>query len=201
LGTRYADRDLHNCPGAKPAREQREQEVIMQKTLKLTIMVALGTLSLAGCSTMLEPYGSTRRTEMTPTIAPAFVAMAASSDMFEIQSSRMALQRSQNPMIRMHADMMIRDHTNTTSQLTMAAQTAGIGVPMAMMPMHQAMLDQLSRSRDFDATFKQQQIVSHQEALALHSRYAARGDVPALRSVAALAVPVVRGHLQHAQMM
>ena len=173
----------------------------MHKTFRMTMAAALGGLSLSACSTMLEPNGSTRRSEMTPTIAPAFVAMAASSDMYEIQSSRMALQRSQNPMIRMHADMMIRDHTNTTAQLTMAAQAAGIGVPMAMMPMHQAMLDTLSRSRNFDATFKQQQLVSHQEALALHSKYAARGDVPALRSVAALAVPVVRGHLQHAQMM
>ncbi len=173
----------------------------MNRMLKMTMAAALGSLSLSACSTMMEPSGSTRRADMTPTVAPAFVAMAASSDMYEIQSSRLALQRSQNAMIRMHGEMMIRDHTNTTAQLTAAAQTAGVGVPMAMMPMHQALLDQLSQSSDFDRTYKQQQLVSHQQALALHSNYASRGDNPALRGVAANAVPVVRGHLQHAQTM
>lgn len=174
----------------------------MRKTLNMTMAAALGTLSLSACSTLMsDPSSSTRRSEMTPTIASAFVAMAASSDMFEIQSSQLALQRSRNPMLRMHGETMIRDHTNTTAQLSAAAQSAGIGVPTAMMPMHQAMLDQLTRSASFDATYKQQQVVSHQQALALHSNYAARGDNPTLRGVAALAVPVVRGHLEHAQRM
>jgi putative membrane protein len=171
-------------------------------TIPMTMAAALAVLPLAGCSTlMMDPNGSTRRSEMTPTYANAFVAMAASSDMYEIQSSRMALQRSQNPMIRMHAETMIRDHMNTTTQLAAAAQAGGIGVPMAMMPMHQAMLDALSRSANFDAVYKQQQVTSHQQALALHSNYASRGDNIALRGVAALAVPVVRGHLEHAQRM
>jgi putative membrane protein len=160
-------------------------------------------MPLAACSTMMmgDPSASTRRVEMTPVLASGFVPMAASSDMYEIESSRLALTRSQNAMIRMHADMMIRDHTNTTRQLTAAAQTAGIGVPTAMMPMHRAMLDALMRSSNFDATYKQQQVVSHGQALALHSNYAARGDNVALRGVAAATVPVVRAHLQHSQQM
>ena len=173
----------------------------MRKLLKLTLAAAVGSLSLSACSTIMDSSGSTRRTELTPRIAQAYVAMAASSDLFEIQSSRLALQRSQVPMTRMHADMMIRDHTNTSTQLAIGARSAGVGVPLAMLPMHQAMLDQLSRSDNFDGTYKQQQVLSHQEALALHSNYAARGDVPALRGVAANAVPVVRGHLEHGQRM
>ena len=173
----------------------------MRKFLKLTMAAAIGSLSLSACSTMMDPNGSTRRTELTPRIAQPYVAMAASSDMFEIRTSQLALQRSQNPMIRMHSEMMIRDHTNTTAQLAIAARSAGLGVPTAMMPMHEAMLDQLTRSSNFEGTYKQQQLVSHQQALALHSNYAARGDNPALRSVAANAVPVVRGHLEHSQKM
>jgi putative membrane protein len=138
---------------------------------------------------------------MNPTAAPAFVAMAASSDMFEIESSRLALQRTQAPMLRMHAEMMIRDHTNTTAQLKAAATSAGLGVPMQMLPMHAALLDQLTQSSNFDGTYRSQQITSHQQALALHTNYARRGDVPQLRGVAAAAVPVVRGHLDHIQRM
>jgi putative membrane protein len=158
-------------------------------------MAALGGMSLSGCATMNPAM------DMTPEAAPAFVAMAASSDMFEIESSRMALQRSRMPMTRMHAEMMIRDHSNTTAQLKAAATSVGLGVPMQMLPMHVAMLNQLSRASNFDATYRSQQIMSHRQALALHDNYARRGDSPPLRGVAAAAVPVVRGHLDHVTRM
>jgi putative membrane protein len=148
-------------------------------------------MSLSACATMNPAM------DMTPEAAPAFVAMAASSDMYEIESSRLALQRSRDNMNRMHAEMMIRDHTNTSAQLKAAASSAGLGVPMQMLPMHQALLDQLSRSANFDATYRNQQIMSHRQTLALMENYARRGDVQQLRGVAAATVPVVRGHLDH----
>ena len=167
----------------------------MRRLAPVSLIAALGGMSLTACATMNPAM------DMTPEAAPAFVAMAASSDMYEIESSRLALQRSRVPMNRMHAEMMIRDHTNTTAQLTAAARSANLGVPMQMLPMHAALLDQLSRSSNFDATYRSQQILSHQQALALHDNYARRGDVPQLRGVAAAAVPVVRGHLDHIQRM
>jgi putative membrane protein len=162
----------------------------MRRIAPLALVAALGGLSLSGCAT-------TPGMTMAPTAAPAFVAMAASSDLYEIESSRLALQRTQAPMLRMHAEMMIRDHTNTTAQLKAAAASAGLGVPAQMVPMHAQMLNQLTRSSNFDATYRAQQITSHRQALVLHETYARRGDVPQLRGVAAAAVPVVRGHLDH----
>ena len=156
----------------------------------LALLAALGGMSLSGCATA---PGMTA----TPRAAPAFVAAAASSDLFEIESSRLALQRSRSPMVRMHAEMMIRDHTNMSTQLRTAAASAGLGVPTTMLPMHAAMLNDLARSANVDAAYRAQQIVSHQQALRLMERYARRGDVPQLRGVAAAAVPVVRGHLDH----
>ena len=139
--------------------------------------------------------------DLTPEAAPGFVAMTASSDMYEIHSSRLALQRSRMPMNRMHAEMMIRDHTNTTAQLSAAARSAGLGVPMRMLPMHATLLNELSRSANFDATYRRQQLVSHQQAFALHDNYARNGDVPQLRAVAAATVPVIRGHIGHLRRM
>jgi putative membrane protein len=165
----------------------------MRRLAPLALIAALGGMSLTGCATMGGPM------DLTPEAAPAFVAMAASSDMYELQSSRLALQRSRDAMNRMHAEMMIRDHTNTTAQLTAAARSAGLGVPMQMLPMHAALLNQLSRSSSFDATYRSQQIMSHRQALALHDNYARRGDSPPLRGVAAATVPVVRMHLDHMQ--
>jgi putative membrane protein len=152
-------------------------------------------MSLSACATMNGAM------DMKPEAAPAFVAMAASSDMYEIESSRLALQRSQNAMSRMHAEMMIRDHTNTSAQLKTAAGSTGLGVSTQLLPMHAALVEQLSRSANFDATYRSQQLMSHRQALALHDNYARRGDNPQLRGVAAAAVPIVRSHLDHLQRM
>lgn len=40
-----------------------------------------------------------------------FVTMAASSDMFEIQSSQLAMQNSKQDSVRQFAEMMVADHT------------------------------------------------------------------------------------------
>ncbi|UUR07050.1 DUF4142 domain-containing protein [Sphingomonas glaciei] len=162
----------------------------MRRLAPFALLAALGSVSLTGCATT---PGMTE----TPRVAPAFIAMAASTDLFEIESSRLALQRSRDPMNRMHAELMIRDHTNTSAQLRAAAASAGFGVPTQMRPMHRDMLDALARSATFDATYRAQQVTSHRQALALMERYARRGDVPQLRGVAAATAPVVRGHLDH----
>jgi putative membrane protein len=166
----------------------------MRRLAPLALLAALGAMSLSGCAT-------TASTDLTPEAAPAFVAAAASSDLFEIESSRMALQRAQQPMNRMHAEMMIRDHTNMSAQLQAAAASAGLVVPRQMLPMHVAMLNELSRASDFDATYRRQQILSHEQSLRLMDNFARNGDVPQLRGVAAAAVPVVRGHLDHIRRM
>jgi putative membrane protein len=163
----------------------------MRRLAPLALMAALGGMSLSGCSTTPGAM------DITPEDAPGFVAMAASSDMYEIESSRMALQRAQVQAHRSHAELMIRDHMNMSTQLRAAASSAGLGVPTTMLPMHAAMLNELSRSSNFDATYRRQQLLSHQQSLALMENYSRRGNVPQLRGVAAAAVPVVRGHLEN----
>lgn len=160
---------------------------------RLAPLAVLAGVSLSACATA---PGMT-----TPRTAPAFVAMAASSDMYEIESSRLALLRTREPMLRRHAELMIRDHSNTSTQLRAAAASAGLGVPVQMLPMHAQMLSDLERATNFDATYRAQQVSSHRQALALMDTYSRRGDVPQLRGVAAAAVPVVRGHLDHIMRM
>jgi putative membrane protein len=140
---------------------------------------------------------------MTPTNRGGYLQMAASSDMYEIQSSQIALTKARMPAVRQFAQMMINDHSNTTQQLMAASRSAGIP-PMSpmMMPMHARMVAQLQGAPAgpaFDRLYARQQLMAHQQALALHSNYAARGDTPALRGVAGAATPIVRGHLQMVQ--
>jgi putative membrane protein len=140
-----------------------------------------------------------------PLFAPGFLAQAASANQFEIDSSQLALQASQNTAVRNYANLLISDHTRLGAQVTAAAQSAGLTMPPpGLLPAQQAVLDQLRAAGsgpNFDMAYRQAQIDAHNQAITLMQNYSASGDVPALRSAAAGAIPMMQMHLQQAQML
>lgn len=140
-----------------------------------------------------------------PLFAPGFLAQAASANQFEIDSSQLALQASQNAAVRNYANLLISDHTRLGAQVTAAAQSAGLTMPPpGLLPAQQAVLDQLRSAGsgpNFDMAYRQAQIDAHNQAITLMQNYSASGDVPALRSAAAGAIPMMQMHLQQAQML
>ena len=62
-----------------------------------------------------QPQRMANRVESTS--AATFTRMAAMSDMFELESARLALERSQNQAIRSFAQHMQTDHQKTTQEL------------------------------------------------------------------------------------
>ena len=174
--------------------------------MRTLIILFVGAALLGGCASNPPPPPPAAVVDPNnPLFAPAYMATAGSSDQFEIQSGQLAMQMSQNPALRNIASMLIADHTRSTQMVVAAARSAGINPPPpALLPQHQAMLDQLRAAGagpNFDMTFKQIQTGAHQEALQLHQSYAAGGDVPALRTVAGQIVPVVQMHLNQLQML
>jgi putative membrane protein len=175
--------------------------------IRSLFLAAAACATLGACATDMgadagASAGTSMAGGMTPTQAAAYVRLAASSDMFEIESSRLAMERSQNAQIRQFAQMMVQHHTMTSQQLMAAAQASGQSMPMGMVSMHAQLLTALRASSSvgaFDRLYVTQQRMAHQQALALHANYAARGDTPALRNVANTATPIVRQHLQQAQ--
>jgi putative membrane protein len=174
--------------------------------MKAWLIAAAGAASLmAGCAT--PPPDQTQAPgapadPMAPTSAPGYMAMAASSDMFEIESSRLALQASRDGAVRQFAQMMINDHGRTTSEMMAIAQQQGLAPPPPqMMPHHAEMLERLRSAAPggFEAAYKREQIMAHQEALNLHRTYAAQGDNEAFRAFAARTVPAIEMHYGHAQ--
>jgi putative membrane protein len=168
---------------------------------RIAIAVALGALT-ACAGQQGGPAGMAAVDPSSPLASPMYMQMAASSDQFEIQSGQLALQMSQNPAVRQYAQMLITHHTQTSSQMIAAAQSANLQPPPpALMPNHAAMLQQLQSAPmgTFDLAFRDAQVMAHQEALTLHQNYASGGDVPALRQVAAAAVPIIQQHLTQAQ--
>ena len=157
-----------------------------------------GTTSGAGMASADMP------SDMTPTRAMPYVAMAGASDQFEIQSSQLALQKAASPAVREFAQMMIQHHQMTTQQVMAAAQSAGLNPPPPqLMPMQARMIADLqgASGAEFDRVYTRQQVTAHQMALALHTTYARDGDTPSLKQVAATAQPIVQQHLERARAM
>ena len=173
---------------------------------KLAILLG-GALVLAACQTTPPPPPPPPPPVDLNNLllAPGFLAHASSGDQFEIQSSQLALQASQNQAVRNFADLMVADHTRLSQGMAAAAQSAGIApLAPALLPEQQAALDQLRAAGtgpSFDMAYKNAQITAHQGALSLFQNYSANGDVPAIRSAASQAIPTIQMHLQQAQLL
>jgi putative membrane protein len=169
---------------------------------KMAILLA-GAIALAACSSTPPPAPPAPVDLNNPLLAPGFLAQAGSANEWEIESSRLALQMSTNPGVQSFANMIIADHMAMGQQVAAAATSAGLTPPPpALLPQQQAMLDQLRAAGSglsFDMAYQQAQISAHQQAIQLMQNYAAGGDVPALRTVASGAIPVMQKHLSMAQ--
>jgi putative membrane protein len=172
--------------------------------MKIVLAAAMSAAALlAGCASTSEDLGPPVAAvdPMSPLSAPGYMSMAASSDMFEIESSRIALQRSQSPAVRNFAQMMIDHHTRTSSDLMATAQRANLASPPpGMLPPQRDALERVrGAGTDFDSVYKREQIMGHQMALDLHRNYAAQGDLPPFRELASRTVPIIEEHLGRAQ--
>ena len=166
------------------------------------VLATMAAATLAACGASEGPRERVRSgagergpVVVRPLFAADYMAKASSIDLFEIRSAQLALTRARNPSHREFARAMIAAHTGTSAQLSLAGRRLNLLPSATLLPTHQAMLDELSASSDFDAAYHRQQIAVHQAALKLHSDFAARGESATLRPVAKNAVPIVRRHL------
>jgi putative membrane protein len=177
--------------------QQQEKDVIKFKLTgaALAIVMAAGATSSIA-QTPPPPPPAEAMTQAMP-----YVMAAGMSDLYEINSSQIALQKSQNPKIRSFATMLIKDHQKTTAATMKAAQKAGLTPTPPMLDAGTtASITELQNASasDFDRLYIGQQIPAHQAAFSLHSHYANAGDKPQLRTTARAAIAPVQHHLDMA---
>lgn len=164
----------------------------------LVALLALAGLTYpAVAQTPPPPPPAEARTQGDP-----YVKAAGQSDLYEINSSQVAMQKSSNPAIRRYAEMLVKHHQKTTAATIAAARKAGLTPqPPSLDPGAAASIAELQSAApgDFDRLYIGQQIPAHQAALDLHKGYGADGDKPPLRASARKAVPIVQQHLTMAQ--
>ena len=174
------------------------------------LILALGACTLAaGCAgnqaaAPVDPAPVVPPVDVnSPLYAPMFLQMATSSNLWEIQSSQLAMQRSSSAAVRNFAQMIITDHQMLGQQMMAAAQSAGLTPPpQVMMPEEQQMLAQLQATPagpSFDMAYRDMQVAAHQKAIQLFQSYASSGDNPTLRATASQALPRLQQHMAMAQ--
>src|SRR6266550_9599628 len=138
--------------------------------------------------------------------APAaqdFVNKVAISDMFEIQSSQLALSKQPDKDTKPFAQKMVTDHQKTSKELKSLVDGGKVKatLPSALDAEHRQMLDDLKtkNGKDFDKSYDQIQVKAHQDAVALFKAYATEGDDPELKRWAAKTLPNLERHLTMAE--
>ena len=132
---------------------------------------------------------------MTPS---EYVMTAGASDLYEITSSKIVLETTQNPALRSFAQMMVTHHTKSTSDVKAAAMKSRVNVASPQLsPLQQELVTELRGETGAarDAAYIAQQRASHGQALAVQTAYAMEGTAPALKTMAAGVVPVVERHI------
>jgi putative membrane protein len=167
-------------------------------------IVALACLLLAGpalAESLGEKTGVNSALDIAPTTAD-FVKEVAISDMFEIDSSRLAQDKGNAPE-KSFASQMITDHTKTSAELKdlVSSGQVKVDLPAALDSSHQSMLDKLKgeSGRDFSSDFDSDQVSGHKDAVSLFERYAKGGDNADLKNWAGKTLPTLKHHLEMAQ--
>jgi putative membrane protein len=171
-------------------------------TLSMALTAAAASLACGSAQAQTPAQGRAMSAAAAPRDTATYLQKAASGDLFEIQSSQVALSVSRNQAVRDFAQMLVDDHTRMSAEMQTAAASAGTAPPApALLPPHAQKLRLLRATPParFDAAYRREQIAAHQEALALHRGYATAGAAAALKAVAAKAVPIIEHHLQTAQ--
>jgi putative membrane protein len=125
-------------------------------------------------------------------ISPAdYVAAAAAIDLYVIKASELALQRTAAVRVREVATRLIAAHQGSSAQLSFGGRRLNLLPSAELTPQYRALLEQLYSSPSFDRDYAQQMRAVHQQAVTLHSGYAASGGSPTLVPIAKALAPVM----------
>jgi putative membrane protein len=168
------------------------------------LIIILACLLLAGpalAQSAGEKTGVNSALGISPSTAD-FVKEVAISDMFEIESSKVAQDKG-SAAEKSFASQMITDHTKTSTELKGLVSSGKVKaeVPAALDSSHQSKLDKIKgeSGKDFSPDFNSMQVSAHKDAVSLFERYAKGGDNADLKNWAGKTLPMLKHHLEMAQ--
>lgn len=145
---------------------------------------------------------SEAKSEQVSSDTRQFVQKATIGDMYEIQSSRIVLDKLQNKEFQDFARRIVDDHTKSSNELKSIVQgMRELQLPMQLDDKHKRMVEQLQSATGTDVArqYKAHQTQAHQDAVKLYQDYARQGDNTRLKQFAESTLPKLQEHLRMAQ--
>jgi putative membrane protein len=167
-------------------------------SLSAVVVYPVGSQTHAPAAGTLPAQGAPAIAAAPAPTAATVVPTVVAANRFEIESSQMALTRSNSKDVREFANRLVIDHNLAAAQLKQTLASAKLPVPPEQLDAkHQAILDKLraANADAFDKTYIEAQYNAHVEAIDLFKAYAKDGDIPRLKAFAADVLPPLQRHL------
>lgn len=132
-----------------------------------------------------------------------FLTRASNSNLFAIEESRLAVDRTHAVQLKTFARQMVKDHGGAQSELQATAKGSGAAVPTTLDQKHQARLKALrgKSGADFDKAYVADQGENHSNALTLYADYMLWGENEKLHALAIKMIPITEAQLKQAQVL
>ncbi|MGA4474610.1 DUF4142 domain-containing protein [Ectopseudomonas chengduensis] len=167
-------------------------------------MHPLKTLTLlAAAALTICAVSSLQAANQTESISSEdFVEEASAKGVAEIETAKLALEKSQNEAVKGFAQMMIDDHRRANQQLAELAKSKDLEVSddAELINQAKALLLKLRSEDSFDKAYMNNQVVAHRETIELFRR-AVNVDDEELASFARETLPKLEQHLQRAEQL
>lgn len=167
-------------------------------------MHPLKTLTLlAAAALTICAVSSLQAASQTQSISSEdFVEEASAKGVAEIETAKLALEKSQNEAVKGFAQMMIDDHRRANLQLAELAKSKDLEVSddAELINQAKALVLKLRSEDSFDKAYMNNQVVAHRETIELFRR-AVNVDDEELASFARETLPKLEQHLQRAEQL
>jgi putative membrane protein len=175
--------------------------------MKITFVLAATCILLSApafAQSTTTPHITGPAPTNTTTSTPEFVSKAILSNMFVVQSARLAGQKGDSQE-RNFARQDVPDHTKAMDDLKMMVNTGKVNaqIPTALDSEHQQKFAELQNlwGKSFDEAYSKDQLQAYRNEIGLFEHYAQNGDNAALRQWATKMLPDLKNHLIYAEML
>lgn len=131
-----------------------------------------------------------------------FVEEASAKGVAEIETAKLALEKSQNEAIKGFAQMMIDDHRQANQKLADLAKSKDLEVSddAELLNKAKAMVLKMRGEASFDKAYMNNQVVAHRETIELFRR-GVNADDAEIAAFARETLPKLEQHLQRAEQL
>jgi putative membrane protein len=126
-----------------------------------------------------------------------FMTNGALGGMFEVQESKLAVDKTATDGIKQFANQMIDDHTAANKQLAKLAGDKSVTIPTELEKSQQKQIDDLTQlsGADFDKQYVKDQLDAHKGAVKLFQKEIDDGQDSDVKQFATRMLPILQHHL------